>query len=82
MKRLLAIVVLSLSCLLSYGQTKEEAKSQMKIVIQMVNEYLPQSLGIMSLDKMTVDGDDLFAYITINEEQLDFDEYISNINVS
>ena len=82
MKRLLAIVVLSLSCLLSYGQTKEEAKSQVKIVIQMVNEYLPQSLGIMSFDKMTVDGDDLFAYITINEEQLDFDEYISNINVS
>ena len=79
MKRLLILVVLSLFCLSSYGQTREEAKQQMKAVVSVANEYLPQSLGVMTFDKMTVQANDILVYLTIDEEQLDMDSYVSNM---
>jgi hypothetical protein len=82
MKRLIILLVLSVCCLTSYGQTKEEAKAQMKIAIQMADGYLPQSLGVMTLDKMSVQGNDLLTYITIDENQMSLDAYVSNLQAS
>lgn len=79
MRRVLITLALSLFCLTSYAQTREVAKSQMKEAVRMTNEYLPQSLGILSIDKIDVRADDLLVYITIDENQLDFDTYISNM---
>ena len=78
MKRLFILLMLSLCCLSSYGQTKDEAKAMMRSAIQVTNEYLPLSLGVMTMDKITIQGNDLVVYITIDETQLDFDEYMSN----
>ena len=82
MKRLIILLVLSVCCLTSYGQTKEEAKAQMKIAIQMADGYLPQSLGVMTLDKMSVQENDLITYITIDENQMSLDAYVSNLQAS
>lgn len=79
MKRLLILLTLSLFCLTSYGQTNEVAKMQMISAIEMTNEYLPKSFGVLSLDRMIVQGDDLVIYITIDENQLDLDAYVANL---
>lgn len=79
MRKVLIILALSLFCLTSYAQTRDVAKRQMKEAVQMTNEYLPQSFGMLSLDKITVQGDDLLVYVTIDEKQLDFDTYVSNM---
>lgn len=82
MKRLIILLALSLFCLSSNAQTKEEAKEQIKIAIQFTQSYLPQSLGVFSLDRMTVQDNDLITYITLDENQISLDAYLLNMEAS
>ena len=52
----------------------------MRSAIQVTNEYLPMSLGVMTMDKITIQVNDLVVYITIDETQLDFDIYSPKSN--
>ena len=79
MKRLLLLFVFSMTCLLSVGQTKEEAIYLMKIASEEASKNMPQSMGVLTIDKMEVVGNDYITYVTIDEMQLDFDEYVANM---
>lgn len=79
MKKIFLLFVLSLSSLLSFGQTKSEAIAALQMSVQMANTYLPQSLGVFSIDKLEIQGDDYLYYATIDETQVNFDDYIKQM---
>lgn len=56
MKRLFSYLLFSLSCLMSFGQTKEEAISKMQIAAEESSRFLPQSMGFFTMDKIVVAG--------------------------
>ena len=51
----------------------------LQMSVQMANTYLPQSLGVFSIDKLEIQGDDYLYYATIDETQVNFDDYIKQM---
>lgn len=80
MKKGLFVILLSLCCLFSFGQTKNEAIVALQIGLVEVNDQLPITSLFFTLEKMEVVGNDLVVHTTIDEDQMDLDRYLENLN--
>lgn len=75
------ILLTSLSiCLLSCGQTRNEAVMALKQGLVQTNKQLPITASFITLERMEIKGNDYIIYATIDEDLMDMDQYMSNMN--
>ena len=63
----------------SCGQPQNEATAALRQELAQINEQLPITAAFASLTKMEIKGNDYIVYGTIDEGQIDFDEYLTNM---
>ena len=79
MKRFFTLLCLSLICLTSCGQTQNEAVLALKQGLVQSNKRLPITAAFFTMEKMEIKGNDYIIHCTIDEEQMDLDQYLSNM---
>lgn len=82
MKKVFILFSLFVACLSSCGQTDNEAVAALKQGIIENNKKLPMTAAFFTLERMEIKGNDYIVLATIDEEQMDFDQYMSNMNQS
>ena len=80
MKKILLILVTPLCLVLSCSQANNEAVKVLKKELVETNKGLPKSAAFFTLTKMEIKGNDYLVYGTVDEEQMDFDELMTNLN--
>ena len=80
MKRLFLLFSFTIVCLLSCGQNQNEAIKALKKEVVEANRQLPRTTLFVTMEKVEIKGDDYIMRATIDEEQVDFDQYVSDLN--
>lgn len=77
-KIFLFLCVLSISCS-SCGQSKNDSINALRQDIINTNNSLPIEYSFFSMDKVEIKGGNYNVYITIDENEIDFDQYVSDL---
>lgn len=80
MKHLIRIIVLLFLCLTSCAQSNNGALAELKNVVKETNKQLPQEDAFLRMDKMDIKGHDFIVYMTLDENQMYFDNYLDIMN--
>ena len=79
MKRLLSYLCFFMFCFSACGQTQNEAVTALKQGLVQSNKQLPITAAFFTMEKMEIKGNDYIIHCTIDEEQMDLDQYLSNM---
>jgi len=74
MKKIVLFIAFTLSCVFSYGQSRE----LLKICLPYLNSQFPVVDGFLTMEKIDIVDDDLVIYVTIDEHELSIDDYKSS----
>lgn len=62
------------------GQNNNSAITALKADLAEANKQLPASIGAFTMERMEIKGGDYTVYMTVDETQVDLDQYVSNLN--
>jgi len=80
MKKVLLLISVLVACISSCGQTNNEAVAVLRQGIIENNKKLPMTAAFFTLERMEIKGNDYIVLASIDEEQMDLDQYMANMN--
>lgn len=80
MRRILFILGVVACCLSACAQNTNEAIKALKQGLIQTNAQLPVTAAFFTMERMEIKGNDYIIHATIDEEQMDLDQYIANMN--
>lgn len=80
MKKIAFHLTLLLLCLSACGQNNNPAITALKADLAEANKQLPIQMGGFTMERMEIKGGDYTVYMTVDETQVDLDQYVSNLN--
>lgn len=80
MRKLLVLFASLTISLSACGQTRNEAVSALRQGLVETNKQLPITAAFFTMERMEIKGNDYIIHATIDENQMDLDQYIANMN--
>ncbi len=80
MRHLFQFITVLFLCLTSCAQSNNGALAKLKKEVKELNKGLPKEVAFFRMDKIEIKGNDYIVYATLDESQMNFDDYLANMN--